>query len=466
MKRFSAAFLILLVSFVFHACKGEGDEIATYKGGSITRGEFYKWLEARHHLKDSVLKSKKKQENKINKMMLEIIAVEKAKAEGFDKKEDFKIRKDLTEEGQLIKRLYEKEITEKVEFEEPAIKLKQILLGVRPSKIERDKSGKAKQPDKNEMDKKLGEAMIKAKDIIQKLNNGEKFEELAKKHSDHHSKMKGGDIGYSVRSMLPPEFEDVAFKLEEGEYSKEPIKTSRGVFIIKIEEKQTITDKNIEDIIENKTQAKMIKNRIQGSHSKEYLDNLEKAEDVTKDFDKVSSKNKKAVVFKIGEKAFTLEDLDKKIEMRMKGFKGKQKLPEITDERKKAMAKNFFRYELLKRDAYKKGVDKEEDFVKQVQMTLDDVLAREYMKAKFEQEGIVTLAEIKDEYEKNKDKKYYKMVKKNKKRVKEVEPFNKVKVRIERVLKRRKGSEMKEKWKKEILKEYEFVIDESVLEGK
>ncbi len=465
MRRFTVAYLILFSFMAIFSCKGDSDVLATYKGGDITRGEFYKWMEAKHVLKDSVLKSKKKQENKLNKMILEIIAGQKAREEGFDKTDQFKDRERLTIEGQLIKRLYEKEISAKVSFKETAIKIKQILIGVKPKRIDKDKKGIKKPPSKEDMDKEFENAMTKAKEVIEKLDKGEKFEDLAKKYSDHHSKMKGGDIGWAVPALLPPEFSDVAFTLEEGEYNKEPIKTAKGVFIIKIEDKKEVNEDNINDVIENKSQAKMIINRLQGKNSKDYLDKLTNAEDVQKFFDKVTSKNKSDVIFKIGDKSYTVKELDSRINMRMSSFRGNKKPPTINDEQKKGLAKNYFRYELLKRDAFKKGIDKEEDYKSQIQMTMNDILSREYMKKKFESEDIVPIQKVKDEYNKNKEKKYFKMVKKNKKRVKEILPFSKVKDRIERILKRRMGSELREKWKKEILKEYEFELDTSELEG-
>lgn len=73
-----------------------------------------------------------------------------------------------------------------------------------------------------------------AKDIKKKLDDGEDFEKLAKKHStDEGSAEEGGNIGFfSVGSMVP-EFEDKAFSMKEGEIS-EPVQSDFGFHIIEV----------------------------------------------------------------------------------------------------------------------------------------------------------------------------------------------------------------------------------------
>ncbi|GBE40795.1 foldase protein PrsA 1 precursor [bacterium BMS3Bbin09] len=80
----------------------------------------------------------------------------------------------------------------------------------------------------------LVETEKKAKDIINKINNGEKFAKLAKKYSkDKGSAEKGGDLGYFGRGKMVPEFERAALSLKKGELSA-PVKTRFGFHIIKL----------------------------------------------------------------------------------------------------------------------------------------------------------------------------------------------------------------------------------------
>ena len=87
------------------------------------------------------------------------------------------------------------------------------------------------------------EAKEMAEGIIKELDAGADFEELAKEKSeDTRSKEDGGLIKdmqgnspYAKGSVMPPEFDEAAINLKAGEYTKEPVKTGYGYFIIKLE---------------------------------------------------------------------------------------------------------------------------------------------------------------------------------------------------------------------------------------
>ena len=85
-----------------------------------------------------------------------------------------------------------------------------------------------------EKSKKEEKAKKKAEEIIEKLNNGEKFEDLAKEYSDDSGTAKdGGNLGYFNRDdNLDEDFVNAAAILKKGEYTKEPVKTQFGYHII------------------------------------------------------------------------------------------------------------------------------------------------------------------------------------------------------------------------------------------
>ncbi len=71
-----------------------------------------------------------------------------------------------------------------------------------------------------------------AKDIIKKLQKGDKFETLAKKYSKDPSATNGGDLGwFSPQQMVPP-FTDAVVALKNGEYTTAPVKTEFGWHVI------------------------------------------------------------------------------------------------------------------------------------------------------------------------------------------------------------------------------------------
>ncbi|MDD9329649.1 MAG: peptidylprolyl isomerase, partial [Bartonella sp.] len=70
------------------------------------------------------------------------------------------------------------------------------------------------------------------------LNKGENFEEIAKKDSTDGSSAVGGDLGYFSRGQMVKPFEEAAFNLKVGEYTKKPVESPFGWHVIKIEDRR------------------------------------------------------------------------------------------------------------------------------------------------------------------------------------------------------------------------------------
>lgn len=84
----------------------------------------------------------------------------------------------------------------------------------------------------------LVKTLDEANDILNKINSGQKFEKMAKKHSDCPSgKRAGGDLGYFTRGRMVREFENAAFSMEIGQISA-PVKTQFGYHIIRVTDKR------------------------------------------------------------------------------------------------------------------------------------------------------------------------------------------------------------------------------------
>lgn len=76
-----------------------------------------------------------------------------------------------------------------------------------------------------------------AADIRARLDQGEKFEDLAKQYSLDGSKEYGGDLGYFTAAEMVPEFSQAAFALQDGQVSP-PVKTEFGWHLIKLEDRR------------------------------------------------------------------------------------------------------------------------------------------------------------------------------------------------------------------------------------
>ena len=87
-----------------------------------------------------------------------------------------------------------------------------------------------------------------AKAIIAELDAGKDFVELAKEKSTGPSGEQGGDLGYFTRGRMVPEFEEAAFALEPGTYTKEPVKTEFGWHVIEVEDKRDAAPPTYEQV--------------------------------------------------------------------------------------------------------------------------------------------------------------------------------------------------------------------------
>ena len=114
-------------------------------------------------------------------------------------------------------------------------------------------------------------AREKIQSIHEKIKAGESFEKLAKENSeDPGSSELGGDLGYFGRGIMDPSFEDAAFALKEGEVS-EPVLTSFGFHLIKLDDIREGQSRNFEDV-----RGELVSEYQQNVAERKYFDLAEK----------------------------------------------------------------------------------------------------------------------------------------------------------------------------------------------
>ena len=112
----------------------------------------------------------------------------------------------------------------------------------------------------------------KAEDLLNQINEGADFHQLASEHSSCPSGARGGDLGDFGRGQMVPEFEQAAFALNIGEISG-VVKSQFGYHLIKLLDKKETVPFNdvlpqIKQYLVTKKQNEMYSAFTQGLKSK------------------------------------------------------------------------------------------------------------------------------------------------------------------------------------------------------
>jgi len=87
-----------------------------------------------------------------------------------------------------------------------------------------------------------------AKEVRKELLDGADFSDLAKEKSiDPSAQVNYGNLGFFPKGAMVPEFEKVAFSLQEGKISQ-PVKSAFGWHIIKVQDRSDARTMPFEDI--------------------------------------------------------------------------------------------------------------------------------------------------------------------------------------------------------------------------
>ncbi len=458
---------ILLINFIIVlslGCKGKNDVLVSYKGGEITRKEFYDWIDIRKFPRDSILKNKQQQRNRLKQLAMTEIAVLEAKSEGYDQTDTFQFINRLARRD-FTAGFYSKQVRENITFEDDIVRVSMIRLLVRNYRIDNNKRRQLTEAELEQEFRKRGD---EARGYIGELNNGASFEDMAKKVSDDYSKKNGGDIGYITRGMRGEDFSDAVFALKEGEYTRQPVRQGNSVFILKAAERATVNDKNIDNVIKDESKRNGIERRLMMDSLKKFTEDLKSREGVVFNQDNAASANPNAVIFNIDDMVFTVKDLNEIIDFihsRRKGMGPKGNV--FNAKIKKDLADKIFMSELLRKEAVQKGIDKEPDFQKEWEHYINYTLSESFMNDAVLSDISVSPQEVLKYYNDNKDTLYTSRQNRGKGQiVTKTVPFAKVKDRIEQMLMNTKVRDARTEWTDRMIKKYDFVLHESKLEGK
>lgn len=115
-----------------------------------------------------------------------------------------------------------------------------------------------------------------AKVVIEELNSGANFEELAKAKSQGPSAPNGGDLGWFKAETMVPAFADAVKDMEKGATTPEAVNTRFGWHVILLEDKRTTEQPGFEDVKQN-VQQSLTRKTIES-----YVDELEGKATITR----------------------------------------------------------------------------------------------------------------------------------------------------------------------------------------
>lgn len=112
----------------------------------------------------------------------------------------------------------------------------------------------------------LVETQSTATDLIAQLDEGAKFEDLAKEHStDEGSGPAGGDLGWFSPNQMVPPFSEAVAKLEDGAYTSAPVQSQFGWHVILREdsrESEPPTLESVRDVIKQRIEQRKLQDYI------------------------------------------------------------------------------------------------------------------------------------------------------------------------------------------------------------
>ena len=118
-------------------------------------------------------------------------------------------------------------------------------------------------------------------DVINMLNDGDDFAELAKSKSTGPSGPSGGDLGWFKRGQMVPPFEKAAFSLNKNEISQRPVQTQFGWHVIKIFDKripEAPSYENMKSKLIQDLERKIVSKKIQDLRNDALIEKLSSSE--------------------------------------------------------------------------------------------------------------------------------------------------------------------------------------------
>jgi peptidyl-prolyl cis-trans isomerase C len=118
-----------------------------------------------------------------------------------------------------------------------------------------------------------------AQKVVERLEKGGKFEDIAKQESMDSSKDNGGDLGWFTPDRMVKPFADAVVSLKPGEYTHKPVQTQYGWHVIQLVDTRDLAPPPFDQVKQRLEQV------VQAKKFKAYTDDLLKNAKVDKKAD-------------------------------------------------------------------------------------------------------------------------------------------------------------------------------------
>jgi len=159
----------------------------------------------------------------------------KAESQDFEDTPEYKAQMSYLRDRTLHNILFKKEVIDSITDEEVKARYDKEIAATPPEEEVKARHILLKSEDE-------------AKEVIKELEGGADFVELAKTKSTGPSASEGGDLGYFRKGRMVPAFEEAAFGLKAGEFTKEPIKSEFGWHVIQVEDRREAEPPTLEQV--------------------------------------------------------------------------------------------------------------------------------------------------------------------------------------------------------------------------
>jgi len=441
MKVFAAFMILVILSL---SCSSSNDVLATFNGGSITRGELGLWLESRKISSEKVYKDKYAVSDYLKQLAVEKMTAAQAEKKYFNEEKKYKIIEN-TLYNNFLSAFFIEQKSSDVTFNEKGADLSIIRIFLK------------KESKQNKIDEEKEKRTI-INQILSELRAGKDFNELAGRYSEDEASSRKGRLGIIPESLIEDSVKNSISSLKDNQYTENPVYIGSSLCLIKLHKRYDLNEKNINSTVADKENA----DRIVDFFKKQFLDNLRneilKQRKIVSNIDSISYNNPDSVIFSIDVESFTVGELNVILDLFYSLKYGSSPLEDFSLKEKRLTSEKILIERIFASEAEKNYFNKNEKFRTNWFYLRRAALAGSFKYSVLLKDSIISDKEILEEYTLNKSKKYFKIKKNKKEEVKIFLSYSEAFKIIKSQLSREKLKALKKNWDNKIMKDGNFLI--------